>query len=428
MRLKSLDVFRGIAIASMVLVNNPGSWKQVYPPLEHAEWHGCTPTDLVFPFFLFIVGCAMSFSLSKYTKTPTKIETAASKTTETQEKPEAEKKPLADSFPPWGGLGGVLLTSPQGGKGELTSHLPSSNIYWRIGRRAAILFILGLLLNTSSIALDVLLNSAPIENFAKIRIMGVLQRIGLAYFISAIAIINLSPRHQKLLAIAILFSYWALLTIVPVGGYSAGELTPEGNFGGYVDRLILGSQHLYKGGPFDPEGLLSTLPAVVTVLIGYFTGEWLRVQQIKTRTSINLAICGLCCLVIGHLWGFLFPINKQLWTSSYVVFTAGWALLLLAVCYETIEVRGWKWGRPFEIMGLNAIFLFVASGIVARILLKTHIGSGDSPPSTYTWIYENWFLPWAGPLNGSLAFAITAVLFWWLILYGMYRRGWEIKI
>lgn len=400
MRLKSLDVFRGIAIASMILVNNPGSWKQVYPALEHAEWHGCTPTDLVFPFFLFIVGCAMSFSLSKYTQTTTKTETEASKITDVQEQTKTEKTPLT-----------------------------SSNIYWRIARRAAILFILGLLLNTSSIALDVLLNSAPIENFGKIRIMGVLQRISLAYFLGAIAILNLSPRHQKLLAIALLFGYWSLLTLVPVGGgYSAGELTPEGYLGGYVDRLILGSQHLYKGGPFDPEGLLSTLPAVVTVLIGYFTGEWLRVQQIKTRTSINLAICGLCCLVIGHLWGFYFPINKQLWTSSYVVFTAGWALLLLAVCYETIEVRGWKWGRPFEIMGLNAIFLFVASGIVARILLKTHIGSGESAPSTYTWIYENWFLPWAGPLNGSLAFAVTAVLFWWLILYGMYRRGWVIKI
>ncbi|MGB8691001.1 MAG: DUF5009 domain-containing protein [Microcoleus sp.] len=414
MRLKSLDVFRGIAIASMILVNNPGSWKQVYPALEHAEWHGCTPTDLVFPFFLFIVGCAMSFSLSKYTQTTTKIGIKTSKITQTQEKPEAEKKPLPSSF--------FLLPSS-------LFLLPSSNIYWRIARRAAILFILGLLLNTSSIALDVLLNSAPIENFGKIRIMGVLQRIGLAYFLGAIAILNLSPRHQKLLAIALLFGYWSLLTLVPLGGgYSASELTPEGNLGGYVDRLILGSQHLYKGGPFDPEGLLSTLPAVVTVLTGYFTGEWLRVQQIKTRTSINLAICGLCCVVIGHLWGFYFPINKQLWTSSYVVFTAGWALLLLAVCYETIEVRGWKWGRPFEIMGLNAIFLFVASGIVARILLKTHIGSGKSAPSTYTWIYENWFLPWAGPLNGSLAFAVTAVLFWWLILYGMYRRGWAIKI
>jgi len=404
MRLKSLDVFRGIAIASMILVNNPGSWKQVYRPLEHAEWHGCTPTDLVFPFFLFIVGGAMSFSLSKYTQTAKKSGAAKSQLLETEEQKNADKKPASCFL------------------------LPASNIYWRIARRAAILFILGLLLNTSSIALDVVLNSAPVENFGKIRIMGVLQRIGLAYFISAIAILNLSPRNQKLLAVAVLLGYWGALTVFAVGGYTAGELTPEGNLGGYVDRLILGSQHLYKGGPFDPEGLLSTLPAVVTVLIGYFTGEWLRVQQIKTRTSINLAICGLSCVVIGHLWGFFFPINKQLWTSSYVVFTAGWALLLLAACYETIEVREWKWGRPFEIMGLNAIFLFVASGIVARILLKTHIGSGANAPTTYTWIYENWFLPWAGPLNGSLAFAVTAVLFWWLILYGMYRRGWAIKI
>jgi predicted acyltransferase len=400
MRLKSLDVFRGIAIASMILVNNPGSWKQVYPPLEHAEWHGCTPTDLVFPFFLFIVGCAMSFSLSKYTQTPKESETLESEIIETQEETKKAKSSL----------------------------LFSEKIYWRIARRAAILFVLGLLLNTSSIALDVLLNGAPVENFGKIRIMGVLQRIGLAYFISAIAILNLSPRNQKLLAVAVLLGYWGALLVFAVGGYSAYELTPEGYLGGYVDRLILGSQHLYKGGPFDPEGLLSTLPASVTVLIGYFTGEWLRVQPMKTRTSLNLAIGGLCCLVIGHLWGFSFPINKQLWTSSYVVFTAGWALLLLAACYETIEVRKWKWGWPFEIMGLNAIFLFVASGIVARLLLKTHIGIGKTAPTTYTWIYENWFVPWAGPLNGSLAFAVTAVLCWWLILYGMYRRGWQIKI
>jgi len=404
MRLKSLDVFRGIAIASMILVNNPGSWEQVYPPLEHAEWHGCTPTDLVFPFFLFIVGCAMSFSLSKYTRTAKKSGAAKSQLLETEEQKNADKKPASCFL------------------------LPASNIYWRIARRAAILFILGLLLNTSSIALDVILNSAPVANFGKIRIMGVLQRIGLAYFISAIAILNLSPRNQKLLAVGVLLGYWGALTVFAVGGYTAGPLTPEGNLGGYVDRLILGSQHLYKGGPFDPEGLLSTLPAVVTVLTGYFTGEWLRVQQIKTRTSLNLAIWGFRCVVIGRLWGFLFPLNKQLWTSSYVVFTAGWALLLLAACYETIEVRDWKWGRPFEIMGVNAIFLFVASGIVARILLKTHIGTGANAATTYTWIYENWFVPWAGPLNGSLAFAVTAVLFWWLILYGMYRRGWAIKI
>ena len=219
MRLKSLDVFRGIAIASMILVNNPGSWKQVYPPLDHAEWHGCTPTDLVFPFFLFIVGCAMSFSLSKYTENYQKIGTEASEISATQEQTTIEKKPSSFSSIP-------------------------ENIYWRIARRAAILFVLGLLLNTSSIALDVLLNGAPIANFGKIRIMGVLQRIGLAYFISAIAILNLSPRNQKLLAVAVLLGYWGVLFVFAVGGYSAYELTPEGYLGGYIDRLILGSQHL----------------------------------------------------------------------------------------------------------------------------------------------------------------------------------------
>ncbi|MBW3586608.1 MAG: DUF1624 domain-containing protein, partial [Cyanobacteria bacterium 0813] len=189
MRLKSLDVFRGIVIASMILVNNPGSWKQVYPPLEHAEWHGCTPTDLIFPFFLFIVGCAMSFWLSKYTQNYKISGVEKPQLLETDEPKNAGKKPASFFL------------------------LPSSNIYWRIARRAAILFILGLLLNTSSIALDVLLNSAPVENFGKIRIMGVLQRIGLAYFISAIAILNLSPRNQKLLAVAVLLGYWGALTV-----------------------------------------------------------------------------------------------------------------------------------------------------------------------------------------------------------------------
>lgn len=413
MRLKSLDVFRGIAIASMILANNPGSWKHIYWPLEHAEWHGCTPTDLVFPFFLFVVGCAMSFSLSKYTQTVTQTETIPSKITERFPQSNSDRTSISPSLHPLH---------------NQSSHFPYSQIYGRIVRRAAILFVLGLLLNTSSIALDVLLNNAPVENFAKIRIMGVLQRISLAYLISAIAAINLSPRNLKILAIGLLFGYWGALTLIPVPQYGAGNLTPEGNLVGYIDRLILGSQNLYKGGPFDPEGLLSTLPAVVTVFIGYFTGEWLRVQPIKTRTSINLATCGLCCVVVGSLWRFLFPINKQLWTSSYVVFTAGWALLLLAICYETIEVRGWKWGRWLEIMGVNAIFLFVASGIVARILLKTRIGTGETASTTYNWIYENLFVPWAGVLNGSLAFAVTAVLFWWLILYGMYRQGWVFKI
>jgi len=406
-RLVSLDVFRGIAIASMILVNNPGSWKHVYPLLLHAEWHGFTPTDLVFPSFLFIIGVAMAFSLAKYTK-------------------------------------GNQLTAA---------------VYWRIARRCALLFALGVFLNASTLMLDWLLNDKPID-WSTFRIMGVLQRISLAYLLATLVILNLSAkkqgnreqgtgnREQEILSIAgtatpvgrsqvkqwilpgvVLLGYWGVMALIPVPGYGAGDFSPEGNLGGYIDRLILGAPHLYRGGPFDPEGLFSTIPAVVTVLLGYFTGQWLRSQPVKSNTSIQLVLAGLSCLVVGYLWSFLFPVNKALWTSSYVVYSAGWDLLLLAACYEIIEVRAWRrWGWPFEVMGLNAIFLFVGSGIVARILHKTHIGTGDKAPSTYGWIYENIFQSWAGALNGSLAFAIATVCLWWLILYGMYRKRWFFKV
>jgi len=370
-RLASLDVFRGIAIASMILVNNPGSWDYIYPPLKHAEWHGCTPTDLVFPFFLFIVGVAMPFSFAKYT-------------------PE---------------------------------NRPTAAVYQRIFRRGIILFALGLFLTLFSFTLDWLIKGI-VPNFSTMRIMGVLQRISFAYVLAALAVLNLSRRWLGILTVTILIGYWVAMQFIPVPGFGAGNLSPEGNLGGYIDRIILG-KHLYRGGPFDPEGLFSTLPAIVTVLLGYFTGDWLRTQPIKTRTSINLVIFGLIALIIGQLWGFIFPINKQLWTSSYVLFTAGWALLMLALCYELIEVRNFgKWGLPFEVMGLNAIFLFVASGLFSRILIKTFIGK----TTTYTWIYENLFRYWAGALNGSLLFAIVMVLFWWVILYGMYRRRWFWRI
>jgi predicted acyltransferase len=374
-RLVSLDVFRGIAIASMILVNNPGSWKYIYPPLEHAPWHGCTPTDLIFPFFLFIVGVAMAFSFAKYTD----------------------------------------------------DNRPDIKVYWRILRRGALLFGFGLLLAIFSPFLDLILKGAPID-FGKLRIMGVLQRISLAYMLASFAVLNLKRRQNMVLALILLIGYWAAMQLIPVPGYGAGNLSPEGNLAGYIDKLILGT-HIYKGGLFDPEGLFSTLPAVVTVLFGYFTGAWLRIQGIKSRTSVNLAIFGLICVIIGHFWGLIFPINKQLWTSSYVVYTAGWALLLLALCYELIEVRRLKrLGFPLEVMGLNAIFLFVGSGLFARILNKTQIGVGEKAPSTYTWIYENLFASWAGAINGSLFFAITTVLFWWVILYAMYRRRWFLKL
>ncbi len=373
-RLTSLDVFRGITITGMILVNMAGVADQVYPPLLHADWNGCTPTDLVFPFFLFIIGVAIAFSFSKYKENKLTL-----------------------------GLG---HTVPLG----------------RILRRSAILFALGLLLN-----------GFWNYNWSTIRIMGVLQRISLAYLLAALAVLNLPKKGQWLLAAVLLIGYWLAMSFVPVPGYGVGNLTREGNFGAYLDRLIISTAHLYKGDNFnsmgDPEGLFSTLPAVVSVLLGDFTGDWLRKQPVKSRTSMALVLVGLSCLVVGQVWGFWFPINKKLWTSSFVVFTTGWALLLLAACYEWIEVRQRRrWGKPLEIMGLNAIFVFVASVLMIKILVKTHIGTGDKAPTTYTWIYEHLFVPWTGAMNGSLLFALVTVLFWWLVLYGMYRRRWFIKV
>ncbi len=369
-RLVSLDVFRGITITGMILVNKAGLADRVYLPLRHSDWNGCTPTDLVFPFFLFIVGVAIAFSFSKYTT---------------------------------GSKAGI-------------------SVYWRIARRCCLLFALGLLLN-----------GFPTYNLGTIRIMGVLQRISLAYLLTALAVLNLSRRVQWILAALLLIGYWLAMSFVPVPGYGVDNLTPTGNLGAYIDRLVIGTQHLYRHDSFnsmgDPEGLFGTLPACATVLAGYFSGEWLRTGPVKSLTSLRLVVFGIGCLVAGSAWGWVFPINKKLWTSSYVLFSAGWALLLLATCYELIEVRRFRrWGKPFEVMGLNAIFVFIASVLAIKILNNTYIGTGSNATVTYTWIYEHCFLSWTGAKNASLLFAIVTVLFWWVILYWMYRRRWFVKI
>ncbi len=353
----------------MILVNMAGLAEQVYPPLLHADWNGCTPADLVFPFFLFIVGVAIAFSLSN-----------------TEE------------------------------------NKPTPKVYWRIVRRSLILFALGLFLN-----------GFWNYDWGTIRVMGVLQRISLAYLVAALIVLKVPRKGQWAIAILFLIGYWLAMSFIPVPGYGLGNLSREGNLGAYIDRLIIGTAHLYKGDNFnsqgDPEGLFSTIPAVVSVLFGYFTGDWLRQQPIKSRTSLNLVLLSFSCLVMGQLWGFGFPINKKLWTSSYVVFTTGWALLLLAACYELIEVRKQRrWGKPFEIIGLNAIFLFVASVLLIKILVKTHIGTDQNAPTTYTWIYEHLFVPWAGAMNGSFLFALLTLAFWWVVGYGMYRRCWFVKV
>ena len=376
MRLSSLDVFRGITIAAMILANMAGVADDVYRPLSHSEWHGCTPTDLIFPCFLFIVGVAMTFSLSKYT---------------------AENK-------------------------------PTKAVYLRILRRTAILFILGLVLN------GFWNQGVWTFDLSSIRLMGVLQRIALTYLFASLIVLKLPRKSQWLVAGGLLIAYWLTMMYIPVPDYGAGVLTREGNFGAFIDRLIIPKAHLYKGDGFnfmgDPEGLFSTIPAIVSVLAGYFTGEWIKdKKQATSQTSMDLVLFGLCCLVIAIIWDVAFPMNKKLWTSSYVLFTSGWALMLLAACYELIEVRLIKrWSKPFEIMGLNAIALFVASVFLIKIAAKTQLGTGETAVSIYNWIYQNIFASWAGNFNGSFLFALVTLLFWYGVAVLMYQKRWFIKV
>lgn len=409
MRLTSLDIFRGLTIAGMILVNmaSPAGDENIYLPLRHADWHGCTFADLIFPFFLFIVGVAMAFSLAKYTE---------SRTSKADTNLRADDRSFADYA-----SGNIALAER---KAETKYKNPS---YSKIIQRALILFCLGLLLNGFW--------NQGIWTFdlSKIRLLGVLQRIGLCYLFTSLIVLKLPRRGQWLLAGVMLIGYWLAMMYIPVPGFGAGNLTREGNFGAFIDRLIIPAAHLYKPDGFnnmgDPEGLFGTIAAVVSTLFGYFAGEWIRKQPVQTKTSLGLVIFGIGCLLLGWLWGFHFPINKKIWTSSYVLFTTGWALLGLAACYQAIEVKRSKgWSKPFEVLGLNAIAIFVASVLAIRVLVRIKIGTGESPPNLYTIIYENLFVRWFGNLDGSLFFALVVLLFWLAVAWRMYRQGLFIKI
>lgn len=375
MRLISLDVFRGLTIAMMIIANMAGVVPDVYPFLSHAPWNGCTPTDLVFPFFLFIVGVAMSFSLSKY---------------------------------------------------SLESKLDNL-VYFNLCRRAVILFTLGLLLN------GFWNQGVGSFDLQSLRVMGVLQRTGLAYLFASLIVLKLPEKTQWALAGILLIFYWLTMMYIPVPDYGAGMLTREGNFGAFIDRLIIAKPHLYAGDGFnfrgDPEGLFSTIPAIVNVLFGYFAGQWIRKSTINSHTSMDLVLWGLCSLVVGMIWDGLFPINKKLWTSSYVLFSTGWGLVFLAACYDLIEVRKIKrWSKGFEIIGLNAIALFVASVFLIKVTVKLKIGEGENTISVYNWIYRNLFASWVGNTNGSFLFALAILSLWYGLAFFMYRQRWFIKV
>jgi predicted acyltransferase len=363
-RYLALDVFRGMTIATMITVNNPGSWSHIYAPLKHSAWHGCTPTDLVFPFFLFIVGVSMFFSFAKY-----------------------------DSKPDTKSLLKVL-------------------------KRTALIFIIGLFLN-----------SFPQwqTDYSKLRIMGVLQRIALAYGIGAVIVLVVNRKYLPFLAAFILLVYWGILYFLG----SAEPYSLSGNLAPEVDSFILGEAHIYKGFglPFDPEGLLSTFPSIATVILGFMAGGLISKTE-KARITLYLLLYGAGGVVIGIIWGQFFPINKPLWTSSYVIYSAGLACIIMAILIWIIDLKGYtKWTSFFVVFGMNPLFIFALAGIWARILTRIiKIHDGDTVVTGYNWLYMKIFQPVAGDLNGSLLFALSHIAVFWFICYVLYKRKIFIKV
>lgn len=377
-RLVSLDAFRGITIAAMILVNNPGTWAAVYPPLLHAAWHGWTPTDLIFPFFLFIVGVAVAFAYQK----------------------------------------------------RLARGVAKGPLVRKAARRTLILFGLGLLL--AAYPFFTFSPEFGLRDFSVLRIPGVLQRIAVCYFVVTLLFLYTRPRVEYIVAGVILFGYWAAMTLITVPGYGAGILDePAGTLAGYLDRVVFG-EHLWSQAnrEWDPEGFLSTFPAIVTTLIGVWTGRLLLTDRPALEKTVRMLVWGLAALTAGYVWNWFFPINKALWTSPYVLLTGGLGMCGLAVCYWIADVRGRKkWAKPFVEYGVNAITVYVLSGLLVQTILTIQVPGGDgSSTSVQSWIFQNIFQPIGPDAFGSFLYALTWVAAMYLIAHVMYRRNIIVKV
>jgi predicted acyltransferase len=477
-RLISLDVFRGLTIAAMVLVNNPGT-SPVYWPLDHAEWNGLTPTDWIFPFFLFIVGVSIAIALGKYRSVDI--------------------------------TGGNATRGPRegipSGVEAVREHAGTRSIYTKIITRAVSIYLCGtaisvipffqfgatdapdwlkmltwlafagallfLLLRNFKVAGTlvgigilgiVVMNAAGYNvvpyDFGTMRIMGVLQRIAVCYLISSLIFLHTNWKQQLYISGALLLGYWFLITMVPVPGCEVTTMNDKAcNLAAYIDRIVLTENHIWRFGKvYDPEGLLSTIPAIVTTISGILTGTWLRsepsavadgLSQHDVNSNVPLGdlqppataggsdkvagilFSGTILLALGLIWNSYFPMNKALWTSSYVLATTGLALLTFGCCYWLIDIKGYKrWAWPFVVFGANALALFVFSGIFARMMSAFRVGSTPEGRgiSVQRWLVDNIYLPLFQPINASLAYAISFILLWLFLMWLLYRKRIYIKV
>jgi predicted acyltransferase len=397
-RLLSLDVFRGITVAGMLLVNDPGSWGSIYPPLEHAPWNGWTPTDLIFPFFLFIAGITTYLSLSS-------------------------RRARGDD---------------------------ERAIRAQIIRRGVLIFLFGFLVNgfpyftwgTVAGVADPSLLQRIADRLPHWRFLGVLQRIGIAYMVAALLTQRTTLRQQIVIIASLLLGYWFVMTVLPVPGEGTiGALLlndPPRTMAAWTDRLVLDwtrwglGNHLWVSGvTWDPEGVLSTIPAICTAMLGNLAGRWIAERRPLTERLAGMSAVGALGMMVALMWHWVFPINKSLWTSSYVVFTAGMAALSLATIMWIVDfqkVRGWT--KPFVIYGVNPIIAFIGSGVMARLIysiIKVNGPDGKRIP-LQSWLYQTLFASWLSPMNASLAFALAFVLFWYGILYLLYRKNIILKV
>jgi predicted acyltransferase len=373
-RLASLDVFRGVTIAMMILVNDPGDWTVAYPQLKHAAWSGWTMTDMVFPFFLWIMGMAMTLSLGK----------------------------------------------------RMHQGASTKALILHALKRAAIIFALGIVVNGFPFGLG-----APFS-FATIRIPGVLQRIAICYFVASVLFLKTKPRTQFITALGLLVVYWAAVKLIPVPGYGPGVMDPVGCLCWYVDsHLLAGHTWVWAPAPgFDPEGIVSTLPSIATALFGVMTGRFLRSERSKEVKTAQMFVAGWVMVLAGVVADIWLPINKNCWTSSFSVFMGGLALVCFATVYWLMDVQHKaRWLEPFKAFGLNAITLYVVSELLATLLGVITVAQADGrAQSLHDWIYAGVFVPYFSPANASLAFGLVYVALHFALGTMMWKKGWIIRV